>query len=51
MLSLVAIIIISILINYFLKPKHPFIDGNSLREWYGFAAAFSGVVGVGFILY
>ena len=51
MLSLVAIIIISILINYFSGNQNIlFIDGNSLREWYGFAigAAFSGVVGVGF---
>jgi hypothetical protein len=51
MLSLVAIIIISLLINYFSGNQNIlFIDGNSLREWYGFAigAAFSGVVGVGF---
>ena len=51
MLSLVAIIIISLLINYFSGNRNIlFIDGNSLREWYGFAigAAFSGVVGVGF---
>jgi hypothetical protein len=50
MLSLVAIIIISLLINYFSGNQNIlFIDGNSLREWYGFAigAAFSGVVGVG----
>jgi hypothetical protein len=35
---------------FFRQSKYTFIDGNSLREWYGFAigAAFSGVVGVGF---
>jgi len=51
MLSLVAIIIISLFINYFSGNQNIlFIDSNSLREWYGFAigAAFSGVVGVGF---
>ncbi|MBP4142509.1 4Fe-4S binding protein [Flavobacterium sp. P4023] len=51
MLSLVAIIIISLLLNYFSgKQNILFLDSNSLREWYGFAigAAFSGVVGVGF---
>ncbi|SHG13935.1 4Fe-4S binding domain-containing protein [Flavobacterium segetis] len=51
MLSLVAIIIISLLLNYFSGQQNIlFIDSNSLREWYGFAigAAFSGVVGVGF---
>ena len=51
MLSLVAIIIISLLINYFSGNQNIlFIDSNSLREWYGFAigAAFSGIVGVGF---
>jgi hypothetical protein len=36
MLSLVAIIIISLLINYFSGNQNIlFIDGNSLREWYG----------------
>ena len=51
MLSLVAIIIISILVNFFSGNQNIlFIDSNSLREWYGFAigAAFSGVIGVGF---
>ncbi|MDD5149067.1 MAG: 4Fe-4S dicluster domain-containing protein, partial [Flavobacterium sp.] len=51
MVSLVAIIIISIAINYFSENQNIlFIDSNSLREWYGFAigAAFSGVIGVGF---
>jgi membrane-associated HD superfamily phosphohydrolase len=50
MLSLVAIIIISLLLIIFRESKYSFIDSNSLREWYGFAigAAFSGVVGVGF---
>jgi H+/Cl- antiporter ClcA len=49
MLSLVAIIIISLFFNIFQGIKIFFFD-NSLREWYGFAigAAFSGVVGVGF---
>ncbi|WP_432671192.1 4Fe-4S binding protein [Flavobacterium sp. SM2513] len=51
MLSLVAIIIISLLINYFSGNQNIlFIDSSSLKQWYGFAigAAFSGVVGVGF---
>jgi hypothetical protein len=50
MLSLVAIIIISLLLIFFRESKYSFIDSNSLREWYGFiGAAFSGVVvGVGF---
>ncbi|MBF2709606.1 4Fe-4S binding protein [Flavobacterium soyangense] len=51
MLSLVAIIIISLLINFFSGNQNIlFIDSNKLREWYGFAigSAFSGVVGVGF---
>jgi membrane-associated HD superfamily phosphohydrolase len=49
MLSLVAIIIISLLLIIFRESKYSFIDSNSLREWYGFiGAAFSGVVGVGF---
>jgi hypothetical protein len=49
MVSLVVIIIISLLLNYFLVIKYSF-DSNSLREWYGFAigSAFSGVIGVGF---
>lgn len=51
MLTLVAIIILSLLMNYFSGNQNIFfIDSNSLREWYGFAigAAFSGVIGVGF---
>jgi len=51
MLSLVSIIVISILINFFSGNQNIlFIDSNSLREWYGFAigAAFSGFIGVGF---
>ncbi|WP_418262407.1 4Fe-4S binding protein [Flavobacterium faecale] len=51
MLSLVAIMIISILMNYFSGNQNIFfIDSYKLREWYGFAigAAFSGVIGVGF---
>ncbi|WP_026976295.1 4Fe-4S binding protein [Flavobacterium tegetincola] len=51
MLSLVAIIIISLLINYFSGNQNIlFIDSSALKQWYGFAigAAFSGVVGVGF---
>ena len=49
--TLVIIIIISIVINYYSGNQNIlFIDSNSLREWYGFAigAAFSGVIGVGF---
>jgi polyferredoxin len=51
MLSLVVIIIISLLINYFSGNQNIlFIDSNALKQWYGFAigATFSGVVGVGF---
>ena len=51
MVTLVVIIIISLLMNYFSGNQNIlFIDSNSLREWYGFAigAAFSGVIGVGF---
>lgn len=51
MISLILIIVISLLINYFSgKQDVLFIDSYKLREWYGFAigAAFSGVVGVGF---
>jgi len=51
MITLVAIIIISIMINFFSGSQNIlFIDSNSLREWYGFAigSAFSGVIGVGF---
>jgi polyferredoxin len=51
MVSLVAIIVISLLINYFSGNNNIlFIDSNKLREWYGFAigSAFSGVIGVGF---
>lgn len=51
MLSLVAIIIISIAINFFSGNQNIlFLDSYSLRKWYGFAigAAFSGVIGVGF---
>ncbi|MBF2708072.1 4Fe-4S binding protein [Flavobacterium soyangense] len=51
MVSLVAIIVISILMNYFSGNNNIlFIDSNKLREWYGFAigSAFSGVIGVGF---
>lgn len=51
MLSLVAIIIISIAINLFSGNQNIlFIDSYELRKWYGFAigAAFSGVIGVGF---
>jgi len=49
--SLVAIIITSLLINFFGGNKNIlFIDSNSLKQWYGFAigAMFSGVIGVGF---
>lgn len=51
LISLVAIIIISILINYFSSNQNIlFLDSYKLREWYGFAigSAFSGVIGVGF---
>ena len=51
MVSLVVIIIISLLLNYFSGSQNIlFFDSNSLREWYGFAigSAFSGVIGVGF---
>jgi polyferredoxin len=51
MLSLVAIIVISISINFFSGNQNIlFIDSYALKKWYGFAigAAFSGVVGVGF---
>lgn len=49
--TLVAIIIISLLINFFSGNTNIlFIDSFKLREWYGFAigSAFSGVIGVGF---
>lgn len=51
MVSLVAIIVISLLMNYFSGNDNIlFVDSNKLREWYGFAigSAFSGVIGVGF---
>ena len=51
MVTLAAIIIISLLINYFSNNQNIlFIDSYELRNWYGFAigAAFSGVIGVGF---
>ncbi|MDT8416325.1 MAG: 4Fe-4S binding protein [Lutibacter sp.] len=51
MLSLSAIIVISIAINYFSGNQNiVFFDSYKLRAWYGFAigAAFSGVIGVGF---
>lgn len=50
-LSLVAVLVISLIINYFSgKSDILFIDSNTLKQWYGFAigAAFSGVIGVGF---
>jgi polyferredoxin len=49
--SLVAIIIIALLINFFSGNNNiMFVDSYKLREWYGFAigSAFSGVIGVGF---
>ena len=49
--TLVAIIIISLLINFFSGNKNIlFLDSFTLREWYGFAigSMFSGVIGVGF---
>ena len=49
--SIVAIIIISLLFNFFSGSNNIlFLDSNKLREWYGFAigSAFSGVIGVGF---
>lgn len=49
--SLVAIILISLLMNFFSGNNNiMFIDSYKLREWYGFAigSAFSGVIGVGF---
>jgi polyferredoxin len=51
MLSLVAIILISIAINFYSGNQNIlFVDSYALRKWYGFAigAAFSGVIGVGF---
>lgn len=51
LLTLVAIIVISLLINFFSEKQNIlFTDSYSLRKWYGFAigAAFSGVIGVGF---
>lgn len=51
MLTLVAIIVISLLINFFSEKQNIlFVDSYLLRKWYGFAigAAFSGVIGVGF---
>jgi polyferredoxin len=51
MVTLVIIIIISLVINYFSDHQNIlFIDSYKLREWYGFAigATFSGVIGVGF---
>jgi polyferredoxin len=53
MVSLVVIIIISLLLNYFPGNQNIlFFDSNSLREWYGFAigSAFSGVMALDFIL-
>ena len=49
--TLVAIMVISILINFFSSSANIlFLDSSSLREWYGFAigSVFSGVIGVGF---
>jgi polyferredoxin len=49
--SIVAIIVISILLNFFSGSNNiMFLDSYKLREWYGFAigSAFSGVIGVGF---
>ena len=51
LISLVAIIVISILMNYYSSNQNIlFMDSFKLREWYGFAigSAFSGVIGVGF---
>ena len=51
MITLVAIMILALLMNYFSGNQNIFfIDSYKLREWYGFAigAAFSGVIGVGF---
>ncbi|AWG23323.1 FeS-binding protein [Flavobacterium faecale] len=51
MVSLVAIMILAILMNYFSGNQNIFfLDSYKLREWYGFAigSAFSGVIGVGF---
>lgn len=51
MISLVTIIIISLLINYFSSNKNIlFVDGKTLSAWYGFfiGSIFSGVIGVGF---
>ena len=51
MITLVVIMVLAILMNYFSGNQNIFfIDSYKLREWYGFAigAAFSGVVGVGF---
>lgn len=51
LVTLAAIIIISVLINFFSNNQNIlFLDSNTLREWYGFAigSVFSGVVGVGF---
>jgi polyferredoxin len=51
MLSLVAIIIISIGINFFSGNQNIlFVNSYELRKWYGFAigGVFSGVIGVGF---
>ena len=50
-ISLSAIIILILLMNYFSNNKNIFfISSYDLRKWYGFAigAAFSGVIGVGF---
>jgi polyferredoxin len=49
--SIIAIIIISLLFNFFSGSNNIlFVDSYKLREWYGFAigSAFSGVIGVGF---
>ncbi len=51
MLTIVAIIVISLGINYFDGNENIlFLDSGTLRQWYGFAigAMFSGVIGVGF---
>ncbi|WP_366184359.1 4Fe-4S dicluster domain-containing protein [Flavobacterium ovatum] len=51
MLTLVAIMVLALLMNYFSGNQNIFfMDSYKMREWYGFAigAAFSGVIGVGF---
>ncbi|MEM9822877.1 MAG: 4Fe-4S dicluster domain-containing protein [Bacteroidota bacterium] len=51
LIGFVSIVAVLVLIAFFTGNWNPFfIDGGSLRSWYGFlvGAAFSGVVGVGF---